>query len=67
MIYTDAEVRRWWDGMTTEDQGALFARILERSEAQGLRDAVYSARYDWMEHDMAPPANTLHQMRKWDR
>lgn len=66
MIYSDQELRAWWERMSKIDRRELLDLIDSRASASSVRMAVSAARY-CVEKETVPEARVLQALRKWER
>lgn len=66
MIYSDQENRRWWNGLSKQDQSEIFDRILETVTMPKVREFYETLVQIWERGSQLSDAN-LANLRKWDR
>jgi hypothetical protein len=66
MIYSDAELLRWWKDYSESAKRELFDLILEKAESTWLRNRVAWIRKRY-EAGLPINANEIGTLRKWIR
>jgi hypothetical protein len=64
VIYSDAENKRWWEGLGKTGQAELFDRIIETATSTLYVAAVNSMKARW-EKGQDPSVSALISLRKW--
>jgi hypothetical protein len=66
MIYSDAENKRWWDGMPKHDQAKLLQTILDKATTPGVKDWAELLIHVHQQGGALTPKN-LASIRKWSK
>lgn len=66
ILYSDAENRRWWNGLTKADQSDLLGKIVEKANSDYVRQWAEATLELW-ERGSFLTDKVLASIRKWDQ